>query len=44
MNPEENRGAIHESLPFEVSWIPSPSLGALSFVNNDARITPGAPR
>jgi hypothetical protein len=24
----------HESLPFDVSWIPTPSLGRLSFVNN----------
>jgi len=24
----------HESLPFDVSWIPTPSLGRLSLVNN----------
>jgi hypothetical protein len=24
----------HESLPFDVSWIPTPGLGRLSFVNN----------
>ena len=24
----------HESLPFDMSWIPTPSLGRLSFVNN----------
>jgi len=24
----------HESLPFDVSWIPTTSLGRLSFVNN----------
>lgn len=24
----------HESLPFDVSWMPTPSLGRLSLVNN----------